>query len=322
MKKLDISVLLVEDDTVIRNIYKQILGKYITELIVAQNGEEGYKSYLENNPDLIITDIKMPIMNGLDMIKKIREVDKSMRIVIMSAYGESRYFIKAIEAGVKGFLIKPVETDHLVNIITEQANDILLEKRLEQEEVKRLIAEKERDRGEDILRALLETMTKFFSIGFKEKTLMEVIELIGAKTEVSRVYIFQVHEAGEKKVISQTNEWTAPYIEKQIDNTDFKNIPIYSNEIRDWTESMLDHKNIIGIVNYFDEPIKSILTNQDIKSILTIPIFVKNNWWGFIGFDDCINERVWTNAEINSLEMLALILGGAIYRISNDEITP
>ena len=314
MKKLDISVLLVEDDTVIRNIYKQILGKYISELIVARNGEEGYNSYLGNNPDLIITDIKMPIMNGLDMIKKIRKIDKTMRIVIMSAYGESRYFIKAIEAGVKGFLIKPVETDHLVNIITEQANDILLEKRLEQEEVKRLIAEKERDRGEDILRALLETMTKFFSIGFKGKTILEVLELIGIKTEVSRVYIFKVHEADEQKVISHINEWTASNIDKQINNEELKNIPIYSDEIRSWSDSMLDHKNIIGIVNYFDEPIKSILANQNIKSILAIPIFVKNIWWGFIGFDDCVNERIWTNAEINSLEMLALILGGAIYR--------
>ena len=96
MKKLDISLLLVEDDTVIRNIYKQILGQHISILYLASNGEEGYQSYLDNKPDLIISDIKMPIMNGLDMIKKIREVDKTMRIIIMSAYGESRYFIKAI----------------------------------------------------------------------------------------------------------------------------------------------------------------------------------------------------------------------------------
>ena len=123
-------MLLVEDDLVIRNIYTQILTRHISKLYVANDGEEGYIKYIENKPDLILTDIKMPIMNGLDMIKKIRENDKSMRIIIMSAYGESRFFLKAIETGVKGFLVKPVETQHLLNVIREQANDILLEKRL------------------------------------------------------------------------------------------------------------------------------------------------------------------------------------------------
>ncbi|MFK5857580.1 MAG: response regulator, partial [Bacteroidota bacterium] len=128
MEKLDISLLLVEDDKVIRGVYEQILGKHIKTIILAADGEEGFNKYLDYKPDLILSDIKMPIMNGLDMVKKIRVNDKSQRIIIMSAYGESRFFLKAIESGVKGFLVKPVETEHLLNVISEQANDILLEK--------------------------------------------------------------------------------------------------------------------------------------------------------------------------------------------------
>ena len=155
MEKLDIKLLFVEDDTIIRNVYKQILKQFVKTLYVASDGKEGYDSYLINKPDLIVTDIKMPIMNGLDMINKIREQDKEMRIIIMSAYSESRFFINAIESGVKGFLIKPVETHHLKDVIREQANDILLEKRLDEEAHKRQQAEGERNKGEDILRALL-----------------------------------------------------------------------------------------------------------------------------------------------------------------------
>lgn len=314
MNKLDISLLLVEDDTVIRNIYKQILNKYITTLYVAGNGEEGYSSYLDNKPDLILTDIKMPIMNGLDMVKKIRQNDKGMRIIIMSAYSESRYFIKAIESGVKGFLIKPVDTQHLVNVLTEQAGDILLEKRLQEEENKRRAAEKERDKGDEILRALLESMAKFFNSGFNEDTVQDVLKLIGPIAEVSRTYIFRLHETNGEKVLSQISEWVNNGIEKQIDNEELKEIPIFSEELKSWSEKMLKHENIIGFPKDFDEPISSILLEQDIKSILAIPIYVKNEWWGFIGFDDCTKYRYWTEAEINAHDMLAFILGGAIYR--------
>ena len=314
MKKLDISLLLVEDDTVIRNIYKQILGSFIEELHVASNGQEGYESYLENKPDLIVTDIKMPVMNGLDMIKKIRENNKSMRIVIMSAYGESKFFINAIETGVKGFLIKPVDTDHLKNIIKEQANDILLEKRLIQEENKRLLAEKERDKGSSILRALLWSTAEFFNKGVNQSSINEALAHIGVTTNVSRAYIFKVHEHNNSRVISHINEWVAVGIEPEIGNPELKNIPESSPPFIMFEERMIQKNNVGGFVEDFEEPLRSIFMAQNIKSILAIPIFVKNKWWGFIGFDDCTNYRVWNDGEVTALEMLAYILGGAIYR--------
>lgn len=319
MEKLGISMLLVEDDKVIRNIYKQILSKHVLKLYIANDGEEGYNSYLENNPDLILTDIKMPVMNGLDMTKKIRENDKSMRIIIMSAYGESRFFLKAIETGVKGFLVKPVKTEHLLRVIREQANDILLEKRLEEEAVKRHAAEKELDRGESILRALSRATATFFSRGVNDKTVNEVLKLIGERADVSRAYIFKLHETNEGKFISHIYEWVAQGIVPQINNEFLQNIPTSDPVFKSWEERMSRRQNIVGIINDFSEPTKAVLLEQDIRSILAIPIFVKNSWWGFIGFDDCIRDRIWTDAEINALEMLAFNLGGAIYRKEVEE---
>jgi len=314
MKKLDISLLLIEDDTVIRNIYTQILGNFVSKLYVAANGSEGYDSYIENKPDLILTDIKMPVMNGLDMIKKIRENDKSMRIIIMSAFGESRFFINAIETGVKGFLIKPVDTEHLKNIIAEQAKDILLEKRLNDEENKRLKAESERDKGDAILNALLETTSIFFNKGVNNESINEALALIGNTTKVSRSYIFKVHKHKGKNVISHINEWVSKGIKPEIDNSILQNIPDDDPSYVCFAEKMMIKQNIIGLVDDFDEPLASIFAEQQIKSILSIPIFVNNIWWGFIGFDDCLNYRKWTDSEIAALDMLGYILGGAIYR--------
>lgn len=314
MEKLDISVLLVEDDAVIRNIYKQILSQFIGTLHIAVDGENGYNSYLDNKPDLIITDIKMPVMNGLDMIKKIRDIDKSMRIIIMSAYGESRFFINAIEYGVKGFLVKPVDTDHLKNVILEQANEILLEKRLQDEAHLREVAETQRDKVENILRSLLDITTFFFTSGVNDESINNTLSIIGNTTQVSRVYIFKNHESSGNQVMSQIYEWVNDGIKPEIGNPELLNIPLGEQPALIFSERMSKRLNLSGKPDDFDEPLRSILLEQEIKSLLTIPIYVRDEWWGFIGFDDCIEERSWTDPEINALEMLALVLGGAIYR--------
>ncbi len=314
MKKLDISLLLVEDDTVIRNIYQQILSKYVNILFVAGNGQEGYSSYLKNKPDLILTDIKMPVMNGLDMINKIREEDKTMRIIIMSAYSESRFFINAIESGVKGFLIKPVDTEHLKSVILEQANDILLEKRIIVEAELRRKAEMERDRGEEILKSLLMATAKFFDSGVNEASLNEALAITGEKANVSRAYIFKIHQHNNQSVISHINEWVNEGISPEIDNENLKNIPADDSSMGIFKENMEKHLNVSGNPNDFDEPARTHLLDQGIKTMIAIPIFVKSSWWGFIGFDDCVNERKWTDSEIYGLEMLAYMLGGVLYR--------
>ena len=319
MEKLDISLLLVEDDRVIRSIYEQILSNRVEKLITAVDGADGYQKYLDYKPDLILSDIKMPIMNGLDMVKKIRVIDKFQRIIIMSAYGESRFFLKAIEAGVKGFLVKPVETDYLLNVIEEQANDILLEKRLKEEAVKRQAAETERDKGKMILHVLSQATAAFFSQGVNDVTVNNVLKLVGEATNVSRVYIFNRHIYNNEEHISQIYEWVANGITQQINNDELLRIPITNPMFISWAESMVKHKNIIGTIDEFNGITKDVLSEQGILSVLAIPIFVKDIWWGFIGFDDCVDKRLWTEAEIHALEMLAFNLGGAIYRKQVEE---
>ena len=313
-KKLDISLLLVEDDRVIRSVYEQVLIKHVKKLYLAIDGADGYDKYLEYNPDIIVTDIKMPIVNGLEMIRKIRTTDQDQRIIIMSAYSETRFFLKAIELGVKGFLVKPVEIDYLKKVVNEQANDILLEKRLKIEAAKRRAAEQDRDRGELILKALSQITAIFLNQGFNNKTIKGMLKLIGEITNVSRSYIFELHDINSQTYVSQTHEWSANNIKAQINNDELVNIPLTDPMFTSWAKSMNNYQNVMGFIEDFSEPTKSILASQDILSLLVIPIYVKKRWWGFIGFDDCKSKRIWTNTEINALEMLALNIGAALYR--------
>ena len=141
MEKLDITVLFVEDEDVLRAIYERILNKFVRTLYVAENGKEGLEKYKEYQPDLIITDIQMPVMDGLEMIEQIRSTDQNVRLVILSAYGETGYFMDAIKIGVNSFLLKPVETKKLIALVEDLAKGILLERELIEQELKRRMAE-------------------------------------------------------------------------------------------------------------------------------------------------------------------------------------
>jgi len=141
MEKLKISVLYVEDEMILRIIYVRILERLVEKLYVAENGQEGLKVYQDKKPDLVITDIMMPVMNGLEMINRIKSLNKSVKVVILSAYGETDYFIEAIKSGVNCFLLKPAEIDRFRYHITDLADTILLERKVREEEVARRMAE-------------------------------------------------------------------------------------------------------------------------------------------------------------------------------------
>ena len=101
----NISLLYVEDDTHTREATLAILDEIFTTIFVAKDGDEGLKLYQENAQtiDLIITDITMPKLNGLEMIERIREENKDVVIIVFSAHNESSYFAQTIEMGVDGY---------------------------------------------------------------------------------------------------------------------------------------------------------------------------------------------------------------------------
>jgi PAS domain S-box-containing protein len=233
----------------------------------------------------------------------------------MSAYGDSRFFLKAIESGVKGFLTKPLNNSQLQDIILEQATDILLEKKFHEEERKRQLAEKERDRSENILQALSFSTASFFRKGVNSITVNEALSKVGTITNVSRVYIFKKEVFKGIDVVSQIYEWVAQDVQAQLNNDDLVNIPIESSVFNRWNKILAERKNVVSIVRLLEgQEEREVLEQQNIKSVLAIPIFVRDDWWGFIGFDDCVEERIWSESEINALGMLAFNLGGAIYR--------
>ena len=122
------TLLFVEDEQAIREAYIPLLQRRFGKVITAQDGEEGLSLYEEHKPDIIFTDIAMPKMTGLEMIRAIREQDKDVIVVFLSAYTEKEYLLEAIEVRPIKYFVKPINFDDFDDFFSNHFNDAIRSK--------------------------------------------------------------------------------------------------------------------------------------------------------------------------------------------------
>lgn len=105
----NLHVLYVEDDEVARENGIEYLENYFDHIYAASDAFEGLKLYREVHPDIIITDIQMPKLNGLEFVKQIRKENKETQIIVITAHNDTAYLLQAIELQLIKYLIKPVQ---------------------------------------------------------------------------------------------------------------------------------------------------------------------------------------------------------------------
>jgi diguanylate cyclase (GGDEF)-like protein/PAS domain S-box-containing protein len=130
--KIGLNVLYVEDDAITREALLEFLTEVTKKVYTAEDGKEALKIYEKENIDVLITDIKMPEMNGFELIKKIREKDRDIPVIVTTAYDEVDYLVECIELGVNHFLLKPIETDKLYEILKKIVENLSMQKNLVQ----------------------------------------------------------------------------------------------------------------------------------------------------------------------------------------------
>lgn len=136
MSKLDISVLYVEDEHIIQLSVASILRNKVRKLYLAPDGKSGYEKFLKEEPDIVMTDIQMPIMDGLEMLRKIKEKSEEVRVIILSAFGDTENLTTAIDIGVDKFLIKPIRRKVAYKTLDSLARNIRLERQVREEQKK------------------------------------------------------------------------------------------------------------------------------------------------------------------------------------------
>jgi diguanylate cyclase (GGDEF)-like protein len=128
--RLDVCVLYVEDEAEVRDRFERFLTRIVKKVVTACDGFEGYEQFRLHSPDIIVTDIQMPRVTGLEMAKKIRESNSEVPIIITTAYNESEFLVEALNNKVDYFIFKPIDCDVLGNYVQKLADTVRLRKEL------------------------------------------------------------------------------------------------------------------------------------------------------------------------------------------------
>lgn len=127
-----IRVLYVEDNKDTREELVYFLQNKVLELYVAKDGEEGLELYKEKSPDLVITDVQMPKLDGITMSKFIKEEDKNAKIIVLTAFNDSKYLFEAIKLNIDNYITKPLNIKILIETMSKISKNIFLEKENEE----------------------------------------------------------------------------------------------------------------------------------------------------------------------------------------------
>ncbi|CAI8197595.1 MAG: diguanylate cyclase [Sulfurovum sp.] len=130
----DLNILFVEDEETIQKFTVKFLNKVVSKVFVGSNGQEGFEEFQKNKDeiDIIITDIHMPVLNGLDMIEKIREINSDIPIIITTAYNESDFIKRSVELNVSSYVLKPIDLEQLIKSLIKTAEPIMLRRQLQE----------------------------------------------------------------------------------------------------------------------------------------------------------------------------------------------
>ncbi len=187
------SVLVIDDDPLIRKTLSSYLSKKGFEALVAEDGEEGIQKYEEHIPDLVILDIRLPDVDGLGVLGRIREKNPNASIIIMTAYDDMKTTIEAIKSGAFEYLVKPLDYVEL-GLTIDKAFQI----RSLEDKFSYLVEEKQKEYTIDNI------------IG-RSVQMREVFKLIGSVANTRTNILIQGESGTGKELVAKATHYNSSY---------------------------------------------------------------------------------------------------------------
>lgn len=116
-KKSNYNILFIEDELALREVFCDILNKIYKKVYEASNGLEALEIFQNNKIDIVVTDINMPNMDGLEFLKELRKIDKNCKIIILTAHTNVNYLLDATELNITKYLVKPIDVEQLLEAL-------------------------------------------------------------------------------------------------------------------------------------------------------------------------------------------------------------
>jgi len=187
------SILIIEDDTLLRKTLTSHLAKRNFEVIAAETGEDGVRSFGEFCPDLVLLDVRLPGIDGLEVLRKIKERNRRAIILVMTAYDDMKTTVEAVKLGAYEYLVKPLNTTELDLTI-----DKALQVRALEEKVSYLVEEKQKEYTIDNI------------IGHSAQMRM-VFKMIGSVANTRANILIQGESGTGKELVAKAIHYNSPY---------------------------------------------------------------------------------------------------------------
>jgi diguanylate cyclase (GGDEF)-like protein len=131
-KAMDVTVLYVENEESARSAIAASIARRVRKLLTAENGQEGLDAFRSLRPDIVVTDIKMPLMDGLAMARAIKALNAKTQIIVTTAHNDTGYFLDAIDLGVDRFVLKPIVQQKLISALESCAATVMHDREVQQ----------------------------------------------------------------------------------------------------------------------------------------------------------------------------------------------
>jgi diguanylate cyclase (GGDEF)-like protein/PAS domain S-box-containing protein len=294
-----LTVLVVDDDKITTAILKNMLNKYADHVILASNGEEGLDRFKEYQPEIVLSDINMPKMGGLEMVEKIRALDDNVKIAIFTNFENRDILLKAIQIGVNQFFSKPFEAKVFAQVIQPLCDDALQKKHIQAE----------LNRHQNILHAINEMAHSFLQQSDWKASLYEELLLLKQASETSAVFLYENN--ADTTVATQIMAITDTSPRRKKRSLHYK-----KHHLMRWKRRLQKGNYVNGCFRDYDRSKQRILHAYQIDSLLILPIFVSGKWWGFLGIGNS-NRQEMNETDVEMLSTVASIIGSAINNRQN-----
>ncbi len=281
-----LTVLYVEDEPKLQEQVSSFFSDIVGTFYLASNGEEGLAFYQQYKVDIIISDITMPKMNGIEMAEKIRQENRHIPIIITSAHNNSDFFIKAIEIGISRFILKPINIENLFEILVQYAKTIALAKEKASlknilEQYKSIVDEKSIVSKTDINGIITYVNEPFVKIsGYKEEELIGKSHNIVRHPDTSQRFFEEIW-----KTIKDKKELWRGNIKNRNKKGESYYVDSLIKPILDLDGNILEFIAIRNDITTLENT-KRFLQKQNVKKNTTLKDALKN----FSQYENVVNE--------------------------------
>ncbi len=301
----DISILIVEDDLSIRTHISRMLTPVCAEVYTAENGIIALELFRKKMPDLVLTDITMPGMSGLDLARQIKFERPTVPVIILSSHQDSDHMLEAISLHLEGYLIKPLNVQKLFSSLQQQA--LLLR-------TYRLASQQSR-----LLSGVNMAIQYLLSADANQDAVDFALQEMAKAASADKIFLYHYQESivEDRELVLISGFAGGDMVLRFLDGAD-PDIPELPYLER-WYSVLSQGKSISGPRSAFPADERHLMDSIRVRSMLLAPIFEEGSLWGFACLCDMKKERSWSDAETSMVMTAARGLGSFMGRLKLED---